>query len=467
MSLRSRRRVVRDRRRSRSKGRSPAHPRPLLVESLEQRVLLAGDLPAWQNPVLPEDVNADSVVAPNDVLLIVSELHKTGPRLLAAEPGIEAGAASPAEGEDAPPFFLDVNGDNYLTPADALLVARQLIAEGETELVQLRFEITDQSGASIGSVDVGDSFELQIFVQDIRPDSVPNRGVTSAFLDVFYDAPLISTSETITFGAQYSFWPDKPADVGIDVTGDGNTFVDQSILTVQDDQGRILNFEFDDDGDLSNVDNVQLAFDVGTTAPQMADAIVTAIGDQTIQGNFSALASRREARVSVENYQDISIGPGVQGLQLLIAELGNVVTDFGFGGPLGPGEFLFATVPFTADTAPIDAADDDRVRQARLHRQPAVEARLHRAHNRRRGGHPLPPMTRSSNDGRWSVVVRRHGSEASTVALETGSSLADAAYKGARTAYHRPLSCALNCPRKEPESDRTSEMDRSLDARVG
>ncbi|MHC4177609.1 MAG: Ig-like domain-containing protein, partial [Planctomycetota bacterium] len=239
------------------------------MESLEQRVLLAGDMPAWQNPVLAEDVNGDAVVAPNDVLLIANELYRTGPRALLAPSQVgaasftaaasETASTAGAEGEDTPPVFLDVNGDNYLTPADALQVVTRLLAEGQTDMVQLRFDVTDPSGTSIDSVDVGDSFQLNVFVQDIRPDTVPDRGVYSAFLDVFYDAPLISTSGAITFGEEYSFYDD---------------YIDHS-------------------------------------------------------------------------------PPGE------IQDVGNLVTDFGAGGPLGPGEFLFFTVPFTVDAAPIDAADDD------------------------------------------------------------------------------------------------------------
>ncbi len=336
------------------------------MESLEQRVLLAGDIPAWQNPVLPEDVNGDAVVAPDDALLIASELYRTGSRSLLAEPQVEAaGVASAAfkaastagaEGEDIPPLFLDVDGDNYLTPTDALLVVRRLVAEGEPDpKVQMRFEITDTTGTSIDSVDVGDPFELDVFVQDVRPDTVADRGVWSAFLDVFYDAPRMSISGPITFGPDYSGLPDQ-SDVGIDVTSDGTTFVDQSILTIRDDQGRTLNFEFDNDSDLSDPANVRLEFSTSTSALQMADVIVAAINDQTSQGNFSALASNSGTRISVAHDQQINIGSAVQGLELLIRGPGNMQTGL---LPKGPEEFLLFTVPFTTDAAPIVAANDN------------------------------------------------------------------------------------------------------------
>ena len=246
------------------------------MECLEHRVLLAGDLSTWQNPVLPEDVNGDAVVAPNDVLLIARELWRTGSRSLLAEPQVEGpsahAASSPAtgaagaEGEDAPPLYLDVNGDNYLTPADALQVARRLTAEGQTDLMQLRFEVTDAVGTSIESVDVGDSFLLNVYVQDIRPDTVPDRGVSAAFLDVFYDAPLVSISGPITFSPDYSALPDQ--------------------------------------------------------------------SDKSTRGKIN--------------------------------DVGNAQTDWGMGGPLGHEEFLFFTVPLTADAAPLVAADDNAGTDATL-----------------------------------------------------------------------------------------------------
>ena len=246
------------------------------MECLEHRVLLAGDLSTWHNPVLPEDVNADSVVALDDVLLIANELHRTGARSLLAEAQREgasllgtpslAPSAAGAEGEAPPPLFLDVNGDNYLSPADALMVARRLIAEGQVDVAQMRFDITNTTGTSINSVDVGDSFKLNVFVQDIRANTVPDRGVFSAFLDIFYDAPLVSISGPITFGPKYSLLQD--------------------------------------------------------------------------QSNKST--------------------PGE------IQDAGNAQTDVGLGGPVGPGEFLLLTVPFTVDAAPLRATNDNAGTDATL-----------------------------------------------------------------------------------------------------
>lgn len=91
-----------------------------------------------------------------------------------------------------------------------LLLAIAATGDGEKsfgEVVKLRFDITDLSGSPIDSIRVGESFHLNVYVQDIRPASVPERGVFSAFLDVFYNASLVSQSGDVTFGSSYNMSP--------------------------------------------------------------------------------------------------------------------------------------------------------------------------------------------------------------------------------------------------------------------
>jgi len=49
-----------------------------------------------------------------------------------------------------------------------------------------------------------------------------------------------------------------------------------------------------------------------------------------------------------------------------IQGFGNIQTDFVTGGALGPDEFLLASLPFTLDTAPLDAVDDDATSDSTL-----------------------------------------------------------------------------------------------------
>ena len=185
-----------------------SRPRRLTVECLEQRRLLAADFLGWQNVLEPADVNNDGAVAPADALLVANELYKTGSRYLgppaaSAAPALAASTAASAEGEQPSRFYLDVNGDNYLTPADALLVVAELRAEGQEDLVQFRLETTDLTGVPVSDVLQGEQFVLNVFVQDVRPDTVSARGVFQAYVDVLFDDALVSALEPLSFGAAY------------------------------------------------------------------------------------------------------------------------------------------------------------------------------------------------------------------------------------------------------------------------
>jgi hypothetical protein len=69
----------------------------------------------WQNTDNPLDVNRDGFVSPIDALLIINEIHRSGPHELTPSP--------------APPVhFFDVSGDNFLSARDALLVISQINA---------------------------------------------------------------------------------------------------------------------------------------------------------------------------------------------------------------------------------------------------------------------------------------------------------------------------------------------------
>ena len=70
-----------------------------------------GDAKLWQNPNNPADVNAENGVTPVDALLVVVDLNTNGARPLL-----------PHDGATYPPDFLDVSGDDFLSPRDVLLV---------------------------------------------------------------------------------------------------------------------------------------------------------------------------------------------------------------------------------------------------------------------------------------------------------------------------------------------------------
>ncbi len=82
--------------------------RRLRVESLEDRRVLSAAAP-WQNTPLPLDVNHDSIVENVDALIIINRLLQVG---ISALPALPEGTL--------PANYYDTNGDNMLSPGDAL-----------------------------------------------------------------------------------------------------------------------------------------------------------------------------------------------------------------------------------------------------------------------------------------------------------------------------------------------------------
>ncbi len=167
-------------------------PARLSAETLEARQLLAADL--LQNPAQVSDVNADGVTSPLDALLVINELNTAGARSLRS-------GTPPAQAA-----FYDVNGDDFLTPIDALIVLNELNGEGEgDDLVRMRVSATDAEGNPIDSIDVGQTFLLQVFVQDLTARE--DGGVFAGYLDVEFEADLASVSGNIQHSSSYGNAP--------------------------------------------------------------------------------------------------------------------------------------------------------------------------------------------------------------------------------------------------------------------
>ncbi len=168
--------------------------RGLKVESLEARQLLAADLAPNQNPFIAEDVNLDFRVSPLDALLVINALNESGARSF-AEGEIQSGVSQ----------MLDVNGDNFLSPLDALMIVNRLNAEGEDPVgtfISYSYQITTPSGAAISgnSVNVGDTFRINVFARDVRPASArtitdPSDPNYSRFNGIFASAMDLGVSD--------------------------------------------------------------------------------------------------------------------------------------------------------------------------------------------------------------------------------------------------------------------------------
>jgi hypothetical protein len=69
-------------------------------------------IPAWQNPSNPCDVDGIDDAQALDALILINSINQRGVRFLPA----------PAPGSASPPPFLDVTGDDWITPEDVLRV---------------------------------------------------------------------------------------------------------------------------------------------------------------------------------------------------------------------------------------------------------------------------------------------------------------------------------------------------------
>jgi len=86
----------------------PARHRPLRMENLEGRLMLAADLATFQNPFNATDVDNDTHVTPRDALIVINLINV------------------PAARGEVVGGFIDVNDDDFVSPHDALGVINVL-----------------------------------------------------------------------------------------------------------------------------------------------------------------------------------------------------------------------------------------------------------------------------------------------------------------------------------------------------
>lgn len=127
----------------------------------------------WQNPVLREDVNGDTLVTPLDVLILIADINSGRPQL-----------PRTLEGSDVLPPYPDVDPNYEVTPLDVLVVIAYLNAKasgsgGEGESVALNPR-EDPLGLQIG--DLGQSNEIAGPLRTLLPvvQSASARAVATA-----------------------------------------------------------------------------------------------------------------------------------------------------------------------------------------------------------------------------------------------------------------------------------------------
>lgn len=162
-------------------------------------MMLAADL-AFHNADFPVDTNGDQIVTPADALAVINYLNNDAQSL-------NGSAVEFGEGEAPHQKMPDVNADGQITPNDALRVINALNAEGEsgpvlrvtTKIYERPANYPFDSGGNrvqatneITSIGVGQDFVVKLLVADIRTMAT-REGVFSAYVDVNFDNPAVAT----------------------------------------------------------------------------------------------------------------------------------------------------------------------------------------------------------------------------------------------------------------------------------
>ncbi len=335
-------------------------------------MMLAVDTPMFHNARAPTDVNHDGSTNALDAFMVIGALRQGGTRALTAPAVASSATASGGEGEGGSTMFVDVNGDNVLSPLDAFRVISRLRAEGQMG-DQVRYRLDTSLGsaanaAQITSAALGSDIFLRVFVQDIRDvnqlppgfQSDVNKGVQSAFLDVTYN-----------FAQSLSLIGNDFQDVRIEGNPTGGTFT----LTYEGQTTAPINrlaTAADVEAALAALSTVGGTANVDVTpsgAPGgpwrvnflMAEASTTSL----LTANASGLTGGVNPSIVIlpivfggefsqdPRDHDGTVRPGGE-----IDEVGTVQLNFGFGGPFGAQEELVFSIPFRVSQLPLIANTD-------------------------------------------------------------------------------------------------------------
>ena len=134
--------------------------------------------------------------------------------------------------DDTVDYFANVNANGFdsftyvIVTADGVRsVAEVTMAIGNAaadDLVEISFGLVDQFGTPISSVASGQTFGVQVFVEDLRTVAEGNTFVFAGYLDMLYDAGVLSPG-SVPAGGRYDF------DVDFDSDFDANAGVGTAV----------------------------------------------------------------------------------------------------------------------------------------------------------------------------------------------------------------------------------------------
>ena len=281
------------RRTSHSKVRPPKrdYDRRLFFEPLEERRLLAVD---WRNPVNSLDVSGDGFISPLDALQPINELNDNGPHALADQ-----------RPNDKP--YWDASGDQFISPLDALQVINALndnrivpYVLGESQQIAAEQSVTITVGQTAGTR----TYRLQVDANFDATDTVASSDDLLAIYLVDPQQPTTTLLDRGTPGTTLFTLSESGAEFALGrVRWDGQIVeIDLSGLTGRDTAELRLQL-LNSDGDRgSRVAVRPLTNDVdahGTSGPGLLDSTAPAAAGAAF--NLTGLAEADEVHVEIEN----------------------------------------------------------------------------------------------------------------------------------------------------------------------
>ncbi|MCA9137092.1 MAG: cadherin-like domain-containing protein [Planctomycetales bacterium] len=127
--------------------------------------------------------------------------------------------------------YLIVSGDGVRSVAEVTMAIGQA---NDDDLVEISFGLVNEFGTPISTVGSGQTFGVQVFVEDLRTAFNGNTFVFAAYLDMLYDSGIISPA-SVPGGGRYDF------DVDFDSDFDANAGVGTAVRSgIIDEFGSLL-----------------------------------------------------------------------------------------------------------------------------------------------------------------------------------------------------------------------------------
>jgi len=164
---------------------------------VEEYVISVSNNP-YQNPTNALDVNGDRFVSPIDALLIINYLNDNPNQF---------GTQLPPTGNPQIPFFLDVNGDGFVAPIDVLLVINELNMRATSQSLGGEGESTSELGTTWFSASPAPSVSNSAV--PAANSSSKKESTTEIASETAKQAPTTTSASELSVASLDSLWADS------------------------------------------------------------------------------------------------------------------------------------------------------------------------------------------------------------------------------------------------------------------